>query len=276
MNGCQTTVSLSKAIEKSPEAGKSQVLVRVVGAKKALLTDIVRYNNTQNPVKLSAVRLLDPIQESLRSAFQQIDYIYAPKQEGAKIIKNSKRIELDKITQYLAAMSDETILDSVSRKAELFDRSYKIIFPRGLKPEKVYLAWLIAQEVETERTLLLEVGRGGNLDPVMKAILGIHGTPWGIYVANYLIENLETDSTKLKLHKMNTEDFRNAVAKYSKKAMELYAEIAVNIVSSGETTTNPRNEIRVRPFLDKLKRNLKLRMAKSSTWKLPKLHVVSG
>jgi len=71
VNGCQTTVSLSKAIETSTDAGKSQVLVRIVGAKKALLTDIVRYNNTQNPVKLSAVRLLDPIQESLRPAFEK-------------------------------------------------------------------------------------------------------------------------------------------------------------------------------------------------------------
>ncbi|BEV17743.1 hypothetical protein HBDW_45310 [Herbaspirillum sp. DW155] len=87
VNGCQTTVSLSKAIEKDKQAAKAQVLVRVVGAKKTLLTDIVRYNNTQNPVKLSAVRLLDPIQEGLRTAFLEIDYDYAPKQEGARLAR---------------------------------------------------------------------------------------------------------------------------------------------------------------------------------------------
>lgn len=273
VNGCQTTVSLSKAIEKSATAGKSQVLVRVVGAKKALLTDIVRYNNTQNPVKLSAVRLLDPIQEGLRSAFQSIEYTYAPKQEGAKLVKNAKRIELEKITQYLAAMSDETILESVSRKAELFDRSYKTIFPRGLKPEKVFLAWLIAHEIEAERTGLLQIYEKSS-DSVMKAILGIHGTPWGIYVANHLIEHLGTDSTKLTLKRMDTADFKNAIVKYSMRAIELYAEIAVNIISSDDSTSNARNEIRVRTFLDKLKRNLGIRMTKSSTWKLPKLHSV--
>ncbi len=273
VNGCQTTVSLSKAIEKNADAGTSQVLVRVVGAKKALLTDIVRYNNTQNPVKLSAVRLLDPIQEGLRVAFQSIEYIYAPKQEGAKLVKNAKRIELDKITQYLAAMSDETILESVSRKAELFDRSYKTIFPRGLKPEKVFLAWLIAHEVEAERTVLLKA-YDQTSDPVMKAILGIHGTPWGIYVANHLIESLGTDSTKFTLKRMDSIDFKNAISKYAKKAMELYAEIAVNIVSSDGSTSNVRNEIRVRTFLDRLKRNLGIRLTKSSAWKLPKLHSV--
>lgn len=275
VNGCQTTVSLAKAIESSPEAKKSQVLVRVVAAKKALLTDIVRYNNTQNPVKLSAVRLLDPIQESLRTAFAKIDYLYAPKQEGSRLIKNTKRIELDRIAQYLASMSEETILDAVRRKTELFDKSYKSCFPRGLQPEKVFLAWLLAQQVETERTALLSANSDSN-DLVMKTILGIHGTPWGIYVANTLIERSGSDLSKMTLQRMNSDEFTNAIAKYAKKAMELYSEIAVNIVSSSEEGTNTRNEIRIRPFLEKLKRNLTLRLTKSATWKLPKLHSITA
>jgi AIPR protein len=273
VNGCQTTVSLSMAIEKSKNAGKSQVLVRIVGAKKTLLTDIVRYNNTQNPVKLSAVRLLDPIQESLRIAFTAIDYSYAPKQEGARILKNLRRIDLDKAAQYLAAMSDETVLEAVTRKMELFDRFYKSVFPRGLAAERVFLAWLLAQSIETERAVLMAANDPN--DKVMKTILGIHGTPWGIYVANYILLQSGSDLTKLSLKRMNTEDFKNAVAKYAKKAMELYSEIAVNIVSSEDDGTNIRNEIRVKSFLEKLKRTLSLRMAKSSTWKLPKLHNVA-
>ncbi len=273
VNGCQTTVSLSKAVETSVDAGQAQVLVRVVAAKKALLTDIVRYNNTQNPVKLSAVRLLDPIQEGLREAFSRINYAYAPKQEGARQTKNAKRIELDKAAQYLASMSDETILEAVTRKMELFDRFYKSVFPRGLAPERVFLAWLIAQEIEVEREALLSAS-DDHADKVMRTILGIHGTPWGIYVANHLIEQSGSDMSKITLTRMNTAEFRNAVAKYAKKAMELYSEIAVNIVSANEDE-NIRNVIRVKPFLDKLKRNLTLRMARFATWRLPKLHSVA-
>lgn len=273
VNGCQTTASLSKAVESSVDAGQAQVLVRVVAAKPALLTDIVRYNNTQNPVKLSAVRLLDPIQEGLRVAFSRIDYSYAPKQEGARQSKNSKRIELDKAAQYLASMSDETILEAVTRKMELFDRFYKSVFPRGLAAERVFLAWLIAQEIEIEREALLSAS-GDQADKVMKTILGIHGTPWGIFVANHLIEQSGSDMSKMTLTRMNSAEFRNAVAKYAKKAMELYSEIAVNIVTADEDE-NIRNVIRVKPFLDKLKRNLKLRMARFATWKLPKLHSVA-
>lgn len=274
VNGCQTTVSLSKAIKNVEGAGKSQILVRVVGAKKTLLTDIVRYNNTQNQVKLSAVRLLDPIQESLRSAFLAIDYSYAPKQEGARLLKNPKRIELDKAAQYLASMSDETVLEAVTRKMELFDRFYKSVFPRGLSAERVFLAWQIAQEIEAERAVL-QAANENHDDKVMKTILGIHGTPWGIYVANYLLEQSGSDLSKLTLQRMNTSDFRNAIAKYARKAMELYSEIAVNIVSSDDDGANVRNEIRVRPFLDKLKRTLSLRIVKAPTWKLPKLQNVA-
>lgn len=270
VNGCQTTVSLSRAIEALADAGTAQVLVRVVGAKKALLTDIVRFNNTQNPVKLSAVRLLDPIQESLRSAFTTVGYSYAPKQEGAKVLKNPKRIELDRITQYLAAMSEDTVLEAVAKKAELFDRSYKTIFPRGLKPERVMLAWLLAQAVEAERATLLEAC-DASVDPVMKAILGIHGTPWGIFVATAIIDQTGSDLSKLTLKRMNSGEFQGALAKYAKKAMELYSEIAVNIVTTDDVASNTRNELRVKPFLDKLKRTLLLRMAKAPSWKLPKL-----
>lgn len=273
VNGCQTTVSLSKAIETSSEAGKSQVLVRIVGAKKTLLTDIVRYNNTQNPVKLSAVRLLDPIQESLRSAFENIGYTYAPKQEGARVAKNPKRIELDKIAQYLASMSEETILEAVTRKMELFDKFYKSVFPRGLAPEKVMLAWLIAQQTEKERAAL--IAANSTRDKVMQTILGIHGTPWGIYATNYLIAELGSDLSKLTLKRMATDEFSNAIAKYAKKGMELYAELAVNILSAEDDGVNVRNQIRVRTFLDKLNRNLALRKNKFSAFKLPKLHNVA-
>ena len=275
VNGCQTTVSLSKAIDAVKEAGTAPVLVRIVGAKKALLTDIVRFNNTQNPVKLSAVRLLDPIQESLRSAFTTIGYSYAPKQEGAKAVKSLKRIELDRITQYLAAMSEDTVLEAVAKKAELFDRSYKTIFPRGLKPERVMLAWLLAQVVEVERATLLEAC-DTSADPVMKAILGIHGTPWRIFVATTVIDQSGSDLSKLTLKRMDSSDFQASLTKYAKKAMELYSEIAVNIVTTDDSSSNTRNELRVKPFLDKLKRNLSLRMAKSSSWKLPKLHAAGA
>lgn len=169
-------------------------------------------------------------------------------------------------------MSDETILEAVTRKMELFDKFYKSVFPRGLQAEKVYLAWIVAQEIEKERATL--ISSNDLSDKVMHTILGIHGTPWGIYVTSYLIRELGSDLSKLSLKKMNTPEFTNAVSKYAKKGLELYAELAVNILSSGDNSLNIRNQIRVRSFLDKLNRNLGLRKNKFSTFKLPKLQNV--
>lgn len=274
VNGCQTTVSLCRAIEKSSAASGSEVMVRVVGARKSLLTDIVRYNNTQNPVRLSAVRLLDPIQESIRSKLAPLDYKYAPKQEGAKLSRNAKRIELERITQYLGALNDETVLEAVAKKSDLYDNSYKTIFPRTITAERVLLIWRLALAVEDKRITMLEGLGKRDSDPVMSAILGVHGTPWALYVANHLLEKNGNDFARLGLTKIASAEFGNALGKYAQKAMDLYTELAVNILSGEDDQTTPRNLMRVQKFLEKLKRNLKLRTTRISEMRLPKLHNV--
>ena len=174
----------------------------------------------------------------------------------------------------LASASEATVLDAVSKKAELFDKHYKSLFPRGLSAEFVYLYWLLGTAVEKERTALLEDQEDGD-DAVMRAILGIHGTPWGIYVCAHLVNRVGTDFTKLSLEKMIRDEFKNATTKYAKLALELYTDIAVNILSADEeSNASPRNQVRVRSFLDKLKRNLSLRGSKIDARKLPKLQAV--
>jgi len=80
VNGCQTTSSLVKA-----NAGASaKVLARVIAAKTNLKTEIVRYNNSQNAVKIWTVRAAGDIQQRLRHEFTEVKINYAPKQEGAR------------------------------------------------------------------------------------------------------------------------------------------------------------------------------------------------
>ena len=81
--------------------------------------------------------------------------------------------------------------------------------------------------------------------------------------------------SKLTLKKMATPDFENAVRKYARLAVELYSEIAVTLVGDA-AGANVRNEIRVKSFLDKLKRLLGLRLAKLKRSKHTKLHMVSS
>lgn len=62
VNGCQTTSSLVRAGATS----SAKVLVRVIAAKAGLKNEIVRYNNSQNAVKIWTVRAVDDVQEQLR------------------------------------------------------------------------------------------------------------------------------------------------------------------------------------------------------------------
>lgn len=51
VNGCQTTVSIGKA---SPSAAKEiSVLGRFINSSEAITDNIIRYNNSQNPIRVS-------------------------------------------------------------------------------------------------------------------------------------------------------------------------------------------------------------------------------
>ena len=75
-----------------------KVLARVIAAKTGLKNEIVRYNNSQNVVKIWTVRAADDVQQQLRAEFAAAGISYAPKQEGSRQKRNPSIIELDKVT----------------------------------------------------------------------------------------------------------------------------------------------------------------------------------
>jgi hypothetical protein len=85
VNGCQTTSSLVQAKADT----KAKVLARVIAAKASVRTDIVRYNNSQNAVRIWSVRSADNVQKVLREKFEQIGVSYAPKMAGARRKKDA-------------------------------------------------------------------------------------------------------------------------------------------------------------------------------------------
>ena len=63
VNGCQTTSSLVRAAA----SAETKVLTRVIAAKATLRNEIVRYNNSQNAIKIWTVRAADVVQQQLRA-----------------------------------------------------------------------------------------------------------------------------------------------------------------------------------------------------------------
>lgn len=68
VNGCQTTSSLVRAGADS----SAKVLTRVIAAKQGLRNEIVRYNNSQNAVRIWTVRAADDIQEHFAKNFREL------------------------------------------------------------------------------------------------------------------------------------------------------------------------------------------------------------
>lgn len=268
VNGCQTTSCLSGA-----GATEAKVLVRVIAATPSVVTDIVRYNNSQNAVKIWAVRSVDDTQERLRSDFSKNGISYAPKQEGARKNLNGKNIiDLDKLTQYLASTKVEYLIQAINAKTELFDQPYQNLFTHDIGAKSIYLNWrvgLVADELRQDR---LDALKNGSTDRVSISLLGVSATYWIVFCAAKIIgtENKALDGA-LNLDKQLDVSFDNALKKYITAALDLYFDVAIDTYDE-EQFGSVRSALRSPRFLQKFDQKVTNKLAgKIKQIKLPSL-----
>lgn len=267
VNGCQTTSSLVQA--KAPKEAK--VLARVIAAKASIRTDIVRYNNSQNAVRIWSVRAADDLQQTLRSDFKAVQIDYAPKQEGSRRKKDLKTIELDKVTQFLASTQNEFLIQAIANKGELFDQPYQKLFYKGVPSTEVYLSWLVGNFADAERqSVLKELGADEN-----SGLLSVTSAYWIIYCTYKILEKLTTwKSPQITLPKMQSTEFQNAVRKYVKKAVDIYYDAALDTYDRDEYGSF-KSALRSTKFLQKMDGKLKIRVVKINGKSLPDLVAVA-
>ena len=111
INGAQTAQALNKAhIKNSAQASKAEVLFRVteisLGRKQAdkdFVDSVTRYNNTQNPVKLSDFRSNDSVQRELHKRFADIAL-----PGGKRLLYKNKRAETEDAQREVIPMEEFT------------------------------------------------------------------------------------------------------------------------------------------------------------------------
>lgn len=267
VNGCQTTSCLAEA-----NASDASVLVRVIEAAPAVVSDIVRFNNSQNAVKIWAVRSVDDIQERLRIEFNKAGITYAPKHEGKKRKTDEFNIiELDKLTQFIASSKTEYLIQAINSKTELFDQPYQNIFTHSIKASLVYLYWragLLCDGARIER--LADLRSKG--DKISNALLGVSGTYWIVYCCDKLIfnHNKSLDSS-LNLERQKSTEFEGALSKYVSAALDLYFDVAIDTYDE-ETFGSVRSALRSPKFLQSFDRKLTNKLVtKIKNLKLPLL-----
>jgi hypothetical protein len=266
VNGCQTTSS----IVQSKASDKAKVLARIIAAKATIRGDIVRYNNSQNAVRIWSVRAADALQQTLRTEFKAVGIDYAPKQEGSRKKKDQLIIELDKATQYLASSETEFLIQAIANKGELFDQPYQKLFYKGIQAQHVYLSWLVGSIAEDERqNLLNQISDDSN-----SGLLSVTSSYWIIYCTYKLFEKFTNiNSPQITLERMKSKDFQNALRKYVTQATNLFYEAAVDTYERDEYGS-VKSTLRSSKFLSKIDSKLKLRIARLKPKLLPDLIAV--
>ena len=255
VNGCQTTVSLAQSARGADS--DVSVLARFIAASPDIVDDVIRFNNSQNPIRTWDIASQNKTQRRLLSSFSKLKkpYIYLTRR-GSRPRKDLKKfresdgklrqIRIDIIGQYAAAFREEPVI-AYKHKASIFSRHHDTIFPPDIKVEEVLFQWIcgeccksvvqtaIAQKREEEARILK---KGGTLFviAVTSKVLSLRNGATYLKTANE--ENVSSNETKKRL------------MKYADYARDAYVQ-AVKDQSQLENQELP-TLIRSKDFYDKV------------------------
>lgn len=155
VNGCQSTRSLVDHEDKlTPNVN---VLVRVLAVSDKIVDDVVRYNNSQNPIRAWDLASQYKTQRRLAKDFAKLKkpYIYTtrrgdrPRENLAKYKSGGKirQIKLSEVAQYVAALIGQPVM-AYRNKAFIFSTNHDDVFPHDIKAEEVLFASICSEQVK--------------------------------------------------------------------------------------------------------------------------------
>jgi len=147
VNGCQTTVSLAR---RADAANQVFVLVRFIAASPEIVDDVIRFTNSQNPIRTWDIASQDKTQRRLKTEFGELSksYIYLTRR-GDRPVGDLKKfrekgklrlIRVDIAGQYAAAFRGDPVL-AYKYKAEIFSRYHDTVFPPDVRVEEILFVW---------------------------------------------------------------------------------------------------------------------------------------
>jgi AIPR protein len=185
VNGCQTTVTIGNSTASA--AKKVRVLARFIAAPERAIDSIIRFTNSQNPIRLWDLSAQDKLQKRLKKELAALPqpFLYVlrkgeTRQLSAAERKKFKRggpgalclIPHDLNAQNLAAFRGLPAI-AYKDKGRIFSAYYDDVFPDQIRPEEVVLAWQAAsvasetvkkeleravQDEESDRVAILKRG----------------------------------------------------------------------------------------------------------------------
>jgi len=156
VNGCQSTRSL---VDNRGEIDESvNVLVRVLAVSNDLVDSVIRFTNSQNPIRAWDIASQHKTQRRLRNEFADLPqpYMYVTRRgdqpkspELAKFRNGGKprQIKLAEVGQYVAALAGDPVL-AYKDKALIFSSKHDRVFPADIKVEEVLFAYVCGEQAK--------------------------------------------------------------------------------------------------------------------------------
>jgi hypothetical protein len=158
VNGCQTTVSLHR--KEKDVTDDVSVLLRVIGPPEQAIDSIIRFNNSQNQIRIWDISTQDPTQRRLQRDFENLAQpIYYDLRRGEKSALNAQQkkkfrdngkmraIPHDELAQYIAAYKVDPVA-AYKDKGSLFRKYLQDIFPPDIRVEETLFMWKAGEAVK--------------------------------------------------------------------------------------------------------------------------------
>ena len=256
VNGCQTTVSIGNS--PAAAARKVRVLARFIAAPERAIDSIIRYTNSQNPIRLWDLSAQDKLQKRLKKELAALPqpFFYVLRKGEMRQLSAAERkkfrrggsgplcaIPLDLAAQYLAAFRGLPAI-AYKDKGRIFSSHYDEVFPDQVRPEEVVLVWqaasaaadLVKKELEDaaqnqahQRVAILK--RGAKFFVVAAMAIVLHE------------RNGKTFLNKLKGEVAVSKTTEQRLRNYASRGLEWYVEAMQEAIDAGsEVSTLVRSQ----------------------------------
>ena len=171
INGAQTTGSIGSVDLKRHDLKHVRVLCRVIQCSdSATISDIVRYNNTQNEITTWDQYSNDPDQNRIAQEFQDLGHFYARKR-GFRV--GSDQIGIEEVVQPLIAFHGK-YRDANRGKNLIFERKplYTLAFD-GKKARHILLVYALARAIDERRIELKRKSTEGSIISIEEEQLAV-------------------------------------------------------------------------------------------------------
>lgn len=240
VNGCQTTVSIGDASEAA--ARDAKVLARIMTPPPALVDNIIRYTNSQNPFAVWDISARDKVQLRLKRELAELEppWFYAVKRGEFENLPNKDEfgpygnrrvLPFPLSAQFLAALRGLPV-EAYKDKARLFTAHKDKVFPSDVRAADVLWAWKVSEAVEGAiKHYRTETDPDETTDAILKRGARFFATA----VAGHLLRlrNGPDVFAKVDVERLLDKKMRERLEKYALMAVIYYVAIMRDLVKGG-------------------------------------------